>query len=288
MREANQHSFTITDFRTEITCTLSPSCLNYIEESYPSCFHNAPRSLERLIVNISDYTLVPRTQGKYTTTIVKFDFEMRVHHLRIIYCDRFQQADIEPPNVVSPGPRSEMVRIRRQTRITQNQQIIPYIRYYMHHQAKVNAFSEFQRESVLPISTFLGSPIKKADLSEKRSEKLQVERSSQEIAEIRRAVNEMKPGDCSSVTASEVEAGTASPKRDDTVEMSTQSILSQLDENEIFEACHDELLSIGHKSVDSVSLGDLTQQLEESLSTSETKTQQEDLDKTLKALMSSR
>jgi hypothetical protein len=67
---------------------LTPACRSYIKDNYPSCFvEGLPNSLEKLFVNLLEYTIIPKVKNTFITNVNGFEVEIEISKLKIIYCD---------------------------------------------------------------------------------------------------------------------------------------------------------------------------------------------------------
>lgn len=114
---------------------------------YPQCLHLTPESLDRLLITVIDYQIRPLVEGQLHTSLGKFGIEFVVDRLKIIYCDRFALSDIEPMPLYSTR--------RRPLDLTQHQLSIPYIRYFLHTQARANAYHLYKFDEMLEIGAFV-------------------------------------------------------------------------------------------------------------------------------------
>ncbi|TNV79519.1 hypothetical protein FGO68_gene14985 [Halteria grandinella] len=254
VREACNDFMILTDLKIELKCTLTPSCLNYIQQTYPSCFHAAPKSLEHLLICIIDYTLIPHISGPYHTSIAKFELELSVNHLKIIYCDRLSMKDIETNDDSTSHFKNRRmaacdntVRVRgHHTQIVQNQSLIPLVRYFLHHQAKVNVYQDFKFEQKLPD---IGLIVERKP--EKQEEMIQM-RNTQDIlcAQVESINDRYLEGDLQSIAQSELENAYSPLTQEELApqvtsidqqvmqsKLNTQTLLSQFEESEILRMC---------------------------------------------------
>ncbi|CDW84008.1 UNKNOWN [Stylonychia lemnae] len=144
----------LTDFFVEIPCRLTIKGAQYIRDTYPLCFKNVPYSLERMIINVTDYQIKTNICRNYSTSLQNFDIVIWIDQLKIVFCERLRPEDLDP-KLNNPNSNQRMMYSHRARTITQNYHCISSIKYFLHHQAKVNAQQEFKFDQLQDIQTFV-------------------------------------------------------------------------------------------------------------------------------------